>query len=208
MLSNKELVLYYQTNLWKLIPYKWRHWWLPSVRNLVTFRNVSVNHPAPIFEDRTESLKEWNASIESGSLGRLIKACNTILIPTILCPWGCTEYCHQHGTFHVDILFQHMMRKCSWTLMNPMKTISKIESSRNDYLRDDIKNYEELLFNPNWKVLPSVVLNKDNAPMIMTCRIHDGGTLKSIYTYQDNLITTYHVNLAINLLILSLNRVR
>ena len=178
MLSDQSLTNNYGVKLWQLIPYKWRHWWLPAVRNILIYSNVSLESPSPIFIDKTNSYHEWTSRIESGSLGELKDACNNLLIPTILCPWGCTEYCHNHGTFHVDILFQHMMRKSLWTLINKPKLINKIESARTDYLRENVSSYEDLLFNPNWKVLPSIIFNEDEAPMIIAFRQHNGGTVK------------------------------
>ena len=178
MICSNDINACYGVRIWELIPTRWRLWWLPAIQNIPNYESVTIDFPKPIIVDRTESLRKWKENIECGSLGSLKEVCNEILIPTVLCPWGCTEYSHQYGSFPIDLLLQHHMRKCRWQMMSTMKNISLIESSRNDFLRDDVKYYEKILFNPKWKVLPSIVFNEKGAPVIMTCRTHDKGTKK------------------------------
>ena len=56
--------------------------------------------------------------------------------------------------------------------------MQKIEFPRNDDLRDGVRDYETILFNPKLRVLPSIIFDDNDAPMIMTCRIHNRGTVK------------------------------
>ena len=60
--------------------------------------------------------------------------CNKTLIPTVLCPWGCTEYLHQSGQFEIDILIQNHLKKCNLNLINSASRLDFIESSHSDYL--------------------------------------------------------------------------
>ena len=67
-----------------------RFWWLDHLHENFpsTFSNISMEKPPPFFKDITLEIKEWNIAIESWMLPELAKACNKMMIPSILCPWG------------------------------------------------------------------------------------------------------------------------
>ena len=50
-------------------------------------------------------------------------------------------------------------------------------SARDDYFRTNIDEYENILLNPNWKVLPSLRF-VDGSPFFVTCTKHANGTEK------------------------------
>ena len=51
-------------------------------------------------------------------------------------------------------------------------------STRDDYVRDSDDDYEDLLLNPAWKVLPSLAYVEGKGPEVLTCREHNKGTNK------------------------------
>ena len=51
--------------------------------------------------------------------------------------------------------------------------IQKVYSSRDDYIRND-SEYDKWLLNSDWKVTLCITYDKDNVPMILTCRHHKG----------------------------------
>ena len=53
-----------------------------------------------------------------------------------------------------------------------------IYSSREDYIREETSEYDNLLLNPSWSVLPSVAFVEGRGPVVLTCNEHDGGTHK------------------------------
>ena len=48
----------------------------------------------------------------------------------------------------------------------------QIYSIRDDYIRND-SEYDMWLLNPEWKVTPCIAFDKDNVPMVLTCRNHN-----------------------------------
>ena len=53
-----------------------------------------------------------------------------------------------------------------------------IQHARDDYFRDDKNHYDRILLNPEWIVLPSVIISIDKGPMIMKCQKHNKGCKK------------------------------
>ena len=51
-------------------------------------------------------------------------------------------------------------------------------SACDDYIRDSLDEYEEILLNPLWKVIPCISIVDGKGPHIKTCRDHDNGTMK------------------------------
>ena len=52
----------------------------------------------------------------------------------------------------------------------------KVDSSRDDYVRDSTDEYDVLLLNPEWRVLPSIAFIEGKGPHVMICREHDDGS--------------------------------
>ena len=50
-----------------------------------------------------------------------------------------------------------------------------MKSIREDYIRDE-EDDDFLLFNPEWKVMPSIAFVSGKGPVILTCKEHDNGT--------------------------------
>ena len=176
ILSDAKIVNIYNHYVWKFVPNSWRDWWLPIVTTIHS--NVTKDFPISFFNDKTTLKIEWDKCIECGKIGHLRDICNKSLIPTVLCPWGCTEYLHQSGQFEIDILVQNHLKKCHLKLINPASRLDFIESSRSDYLRKNDNDYECWFFNPLWKIYPCIIFNSKNTPMIMICRMHNNGTKK------------------------------
>ena len=49
-------------------------------------------------------------------------------------------------------------------------------------MRNECEDYDVLLLNPSWKVLPSIDFISGKGPCVLTCREHDGGC-KKIYIH-------------------------
>ena len=52
--------------------------------------------------DQSEKLSILNEILDFGKIGDLKDACNKVLFPDVLCPWGCTEFIHEFGSFPID----------------------------------------------------------------------------------------------------------
>ena len=108
VLSNAKIFNIYSHFIWKFVPNSWRHWWLPIVTTIHS--NVTKDYPISFFNDKTSLKREWDKCIECGKIGHLRDICNKSLIPTVLYPWGCTEYIHQSNQFEIDILIHNHLK--------------------------------------------------------------------------------------------------
>ena len=180
LLTDRQILEHYSPAfLWKLIPQQWRKWWLPSLKRKFGhhYSSVSINEPKSIIVDRTEDLLEWNSTLNTNVLPDTAKCCNKHLLPTILCPWGCTEYIHKHGSIDFSTVLQKCMPKvqlCTTT----RESYKNIVSARDDYIRTTYSDYDVWLLNPDWKVMPSIVIDIQKGPVSLTCHDHDKGSSK------------------------------
>ena len=139
------------------------------------YDDISIDNPEPIIIDRTTELDEWKSKIDSQKLPEIADVCNKFMIPNILCPWGCNEFIFKSGFISIDIMFQRFLRKASLTMIHNVTAMQYISYCRNDYIRFT-GDYDCLLLNPNWKVMPSVCLRSPHGVQVMTCKDHDGGS--------------------------------
>ena len=170
--SDQTIKAYGSSFVWKLFPMQWRQWWYCELKSQFPFyyRNIMLDNPMPIFLDRTEDLKSWNDAIKSQKLSRIADACNEYLMPTVLCPWGCSEFLHHAGKINLDIIIQRYLPKC--ILFDDDTTT--VDPARDDYLRETTNDYNKWLGNVQWKVMPTIVM-ENGLPFILSCKDHDGG---------------------------------
>lgn len=179
ILNDKEFrQCYGPQHLWKFVPKVWRYWWLDSYNDTIRQldQKVDIDFPTPLFVDRTEDICEWNELISSFTLPNLRKACNKYLLPTILCPFGCSSFLHRHGQVSLDMLLQRYLPRCILKRQYSNKNSFKyFESMREDFIRDNDDDYDSWLFNPEWTVRPTITII-EGVPVIMTCDDHNKGT--------------------------------
>ena len=89
-------------------------------------------------------------------LSSIADACNQFHIPNVLCPWVFSEFIHKFGYVDMDTVIQQFIQKCNLSIVDLSK-LSKIEHTRNEYLREYNNDYDMWLHDPNWKVLPTIV---------------------------------------------------
>ena len=171
----------YGNTIWKCIPFSWRQWWLMSLKNNfpTIYSDISIKYPPPIFHDATTDIEEWNDDIDSYLLSRLANITNKFPVPTVKCPWGCSEFIHKVGYLPLDIIFQRYLQHCVIKIIQHPKYVShkNVFSAREEYLRLDMDDDDDMwLFNPKWKVKPTIAYIEDKGPCILTCNEHDNGT--------------------------------
>ena len=115
--------------------------------------------------------------MDSNKLFDISIACNKYMMPAVMCPWGCNKFIFQSGHVSIDIIFQRYLRKVQLTMINDIDTIKYVSYCREDYIcfNDD---YDCLLLNYSWKVMPSVCLRKGHGAEVMTCKDHNKGCSK------------------------------
>jgi hypothetical protein len=171
--------------LWRMICASMREYWVEAI-GIIQYRyrdniikpydGCTLDHPKPFFVDRTMDVdKFWN-NIHSLDLKRMLVELNlekTSLIPDVLCPWGCTEFCFEAGHTNLGILIQHHLRKVvlNFPTAQWYRKMHFVESSRNDYICEE-ENRDLVLMNPKWPVRPCVVLEEGEGLMAMVCRHH------------------------------------
>jgi len=169
LLTNKDILDEYNIEfLWKFIPTSWRLWWSDTL-------GLRVDSPKPFFRDISVDINDWNNLISSETLPNLRDACNKHLIPTVLCPYGCSAFIHRTGSISIDLIFQRYLPSVELKkFISNKKYLSHVESTRDDYIRmkDD---YDKWLLNEKWAVLPSISFI-DNVPYVLTCDDHHKGT--------------------------------
>ena len=107
--------------------------------------------------------------LEKNNLKDLMLFSNTYLIPSVLCPWGEADYIHKCGNITYDTVLQIYLPKCYIHKVNGDKLCQKVFSTRDDYVRENTE-YDDLLLNPSWKVLPCLAFVKGKGPQVLTCR--------------------------------------
>jgi len=183
ILKDKNIQEKYNDSIWRFIPLAWRPWWINALKTKfpTIFANITLDHPSPVFKDISADIKDWNEDIESYLLSRLKKTCDSKLIPTIKCPWGCSEFIHKVGYVPLDTVFQRYLQKCDIKMISKNDMNDYLISAREDYIHEEGEE-DMILLNPEWKVLPSIAFVEGKGPFVLTCAEHDGGT-KELYIH-------------------------
>ena len=90
---------------------------------------------------------------------------------------GDTDFIHTCGYLELDIVIQRLLLWVEIPLVTSYTKHKLCSSIREDYLRED-GDYNILLSNPKWKIVPTIAFVEGKGPVVMTCRYHDGGTPK------------------------------
>ena len=160
--------------LWLIMPKVWRLWWLDG------FEADDLNMPS----FQTEEIGLRQAKFELGQkqdIKHLVDTFDEYLKPVVLCPWGCTEYYHRCGHIGFDLILEQHFLHIDFPLLSPKKKLAKSKTSRMDFIRESMEDYECLLMNPLWRPLPSIVWLPKVGPVFATCRNHDNGTQKKYF---------------------------
>ena len=171
--------VYSGERIWQMIPVQMRRWWINSIQgfnihNEFPYAYCTIEHPPSYFEDGTLSLQKFENDFDAGGVPRLMKAMNNqqVLLPLVLCPFGCTEFCHRSKYLDLDVVIQRYLQK----VVLPLRSKTPYEnvmSMSPFYFRDDL-SYDALMYNDAWMIKPHIILTIFGAK-VLTCRDHDGG---------------------------------
>jgi len=181
-LTTKELTDEHRLRVWMMIPKRWRKWWVSEVQKAdVCFRNVTLDWPVAVVEDVTNRKEVLQDALDKLVLAELKQVVDEHLYPLVKCPYGCSEYYHKAGVLPFDIVVARVVDEKKIQLKSKSILLQKVRGIRSDYVNPDVCLDEEFMWNPKWKVMPSVAFVQKAGscqPMFLTCRRHDGGTTK------------------------------
>ena len=174
LLTNGDIFAHHGCSLWAYIPDVWRHWWIRNITELggvfSEYEEVTVTSPVSIFRDVTFARNDMKRSIAELRLADLVQSMNKYMLPTVRCPWGCTEYYHKAETFDFASVYLRFL--------GPLLKVPRWSSET--YVRgvreDFIDSLDYLLMNPCWAITPCVVIGADGCPYILVCREHARGS--------------------------------
>ena len=171
------------SKLWQLVPETIRPFWKNRLEtfemNGVKPYALCIEESTPsVFDDRTDDIDFFWSSIKSYQLVSWLAAFSCkreqpIALPNVLCPWGCSEFCFRAKPYNAAIVIQHYLSEVQLNFPDSKwyKILYVMESSRLDYLRPS-HDYDTILMNKKWKVLPSIVMDEKGTPMVLMCRHH------------------------------------
>ena len=133
----------------------------------------------PIIVDGSVPRRQFLRALERNRLGELKEVCDRLLIPRVLCPWGCSAYFHDVGSVPYDAVINRYFPFVEFAgTLSTRSQRAKVESARSDYLDLDIDMH---LHNPNWSVHPTVEFVPGVGPVVLTCDSHDSGTVDKYF---------------------------
>ena len=159
----------------RAIPHQWLKYWYKSLKALGRWppENSEV-----VTLDVTVEKREFMKITKDLKLGELKNGCDRLLMPKILCPWGCTSYLHHKGSVSFDAIISRYFLNVPFAGSQCSETAYyKVKSARGDFFSGTVDMH---LHNPEWSVHPSVAFVEGEGPVFLTCQEHDGGT-KDLY---------------------------
>lgn len=101
--------------MWKMLPEKWRYWWKKSMMNFIGdnedldpvcyVKDVTTDRYRCDYSLRKENMKDISWSTFVGVFEELC------CIPSVRCPYGCSEYLHKAERFEFDGFVQHYVSR-------------------------------------------------------------------------------------------------
>jgi predicted GIY-YIG superfamily endonuclease len=176
VLSDDMIASHCGVEVWSYVPLKWRHWWIDDFRMLRGWgERICMEVPKPVFDEITDTRSALLRSLNALRLGDLMHHVNQYLFPTIMCPWGCSEFPHKVELLPMDVVFFRYLGPGVRMVTKDANRTIRLKGSRDDYV-DCIREIH-LLMNPAWKVMPSIAFDSVKGPSVLVCRNHKGGSI-------------------------------
>jgi len=120
-----------------------------------------------------------------------------MMIPDVLCPWGCSEFAFKAKPLQPSTMFQHLLPKVQLNLPNDRASFMHLsETARLDYIQKPDEERDYVLMNKSWPVMPSVLMVRGKGLMICTCRYHSMPcTQKRLYHHPPRKLNSMNLSL-------------
>jgi hypothetical protein len=158
---------------WTLLPAIWRPWWKESV---IRFHGLSTNEicsAVVVFQDVSHELQLDIAALKSLKWTELMSREQSLALPIVKCPAGCSEFKHKTNSLPMDIVWQELLQ----VKLTKLYTTDKSSMNFTRIFREDYLIANPLISNRRWSVAPSIAL-EEKVPTVLACRDH---STKSIY---------------------------
>ena len=133
----------------------------------------------PVMVDGSVPKRQFMGVLKRNRLGEIKEACDRLLVPRVLCPWGCSAYLHDVGSVPYDAVINRFFPFVEFAgTLSTKHQKAKVESARSDYLDPEIDMH---LHNPDWSVHPTIEFTAELGPVVLTCDSHDGGTVDKYF---------------------------
>ena len=203
--------VYPVSDLWRWFPSTLRAYWMETWEELkANCRSASSDETddmtssdesvEPHFVDRTEEVMDFWANIEKRTFEGMLAALDpkrlkkgmelleeekNMVVPDVLCPWGCSEFTFRSLDLNVGLLMQHHLRKVQLNLSaSDTPNLYQVETSRLDYIREAGEDTDFVLMNPNWPIRPTMRIIPGRGIFVCTCRHHaDPKSRKRLYPH-------------------------
>jgi hypothetical protein len=144
---------------------KWRHWWIDDLTMLRGWDGrICMELPKPIFHEITDTRCALMCSLKQLRLGDLMHHVNHYLFPTIMCPWGCSEFPHKVELLPMDLVFLRYLGPGVPMVTKGANRTLRLKGARDDYV--DVSREVLLLMNRAWRVMPSIAFDDVNGPSV------------------------------------------
>ena len=174
--------IYPASMLWRMIPESMRPWWIDAISAFnihsdYLYQDCTVSDPPSLFRDVTTDLGRLEADMKSGVAKGIVDALGNeaVMLPNVLCPFGCSEYCRQCQFMEWDFILQRLLLK-TYLPLDPSKVDSnypRYMNISNQYYRE-VGDFDLVTLNPDWPVMPTILWGSCG-PQVLTCRYHSGG---------------------------------
>ena len=194
--------VYPVSDLWRWFPSTLRRYWVETWEELkANCGPGSCDETSePHFVDRTVEVMDFWANIQKRTFEGMLSALDpkrlkkgmelleeekNIVVPDVLCPWGCSEFTFRAGDLNAAMMMQHHLRKVQLNLPSCYTpNMFQVETSRLDYIREAGEYTDCVLMNPNWPIRPTMCMIPGRGVFVCTCRHHiDPKSRKRLYPH-------------------------
>ena len=157
---------------WSFLPPTWRLLWEASYARHHGVTLASLERVPSLFVDVSDDLKRDKEALTSLSWAGLMRREESLVLPTVRCAAGCSEFKHKANELPFDIVWEHLLG----VDVMPLLTKGADARSFTSIFREDYLEPTCIMFNPMWICKATVAIADSNVPVVLCCRHHSKGS--------------------------------
>lgn len=151
---------------WLLLPEIWKPWWENAIVLHHGLSSAMLSSAASLFNEVSYDLELDQKALKSLKWVDLKAREESLVLPLVRCPAGCSEFKHKSNSLPLDLMFQECLQ------VKLLKLYSNRSSDRfKRMIREDYLVAPLLLNNPKWMCSPCIARDK-GVPTVLSCRKH------------------------------------